>query len=193
MNTKTLTKISVLAVIAYTLSWFEFPLPIFPVFLKIDISDLPVIIGTLMLGALPGIFIALIKNILHGIFQSTSGGVGEVANFIIGISYALPFWFIFKNKRDFKRFAIGAAAGIFCMSIAACALNYIVLIPLYCKILGVSIEDIVKMAQAVSSSVVSFKTLILYSILPFNILKGIIVTFVTALLFKALKPVFFKN
>jgi riboflavin transporter FmnP len=78
-----LIKISLLSVMAFLLMYIELPIPIFPEFLKIDISDLPALIGAFALGPIAGVIIELFKNILHGMLAGKTA-VGELANFLVG-------------------------------------------------------------------------------------------------------------
>ena len=88
-STKTIAKIGVLSAIAYVLMFISLPLPIFPSFLKIDLSDIPAIFGGMSLGPIAGLAIVIVKNLLQAITASTTGGVGEFANILIGGSYVL--------------------------------------------------------------------------------------------------------
>ncbi len=85
MTTKQLTRVAILSVIAYILMFLEFGLPIFPGFLMLDFSDLPALIGAFAMGPMAGVMIQFVKATLHFITKSWSGGVGELANFIIGV------------------------------------------------------------------------------------------------------------
>ena len=181
-------KIGMLSSISIILMMFEIALPIFPNFLKLDISDIPAIVGTITIGPSAGIFVELIKNILH-IFQTTTAGVGEIANFIIGISLIIPIGLFYKKNQTLKNFIIGSIIGTILMVIIACLLNYYILMPLYAKAFGTNIEAFVEMTRIVTPIVVNFKTLILFSIAPFNILKAIIVVPIAYIVCKVLKPV----
>jgi riboflavin transporter FmnP len=98
LNTKNMTKISILSVIAFILMQLEFPIPIFPSFLQIDLSDLPALVGGFALGPVVGILIVLFKNLMH-LIQTSTSGVGELANFLVGIALVVPASLIYsKNK-----------------------------------------------------------------------------------------------
>ena len=81
--------VGVLSAIAYLLMFMEFSVPLMPVFIKMDLSDFPALIGSLAVGPAGGIIIALIKNLLHLTVTST-GGVGELSNFILIAVFILP-------------------------------------------------------------------------------------------------------
>lgn len=192
-ETRKLVKISLLSAIALALMMLDFALPIFPVFLQLDLSDIPAIIGTFVMGPLAGIMIELIKNILHGLIATSTMGIGEVANFIFGIAYIIPLGLIYKRNKNIKSVILGVLAGTISMIVTACIFNYFILIPLYSAVLyNQPIEVFVNMANKVNDMVTNFATLILFAIAPFNLLKGIIMSVVSYLIYKALKPILYK-
>ena len=96
-----MTSIAVLSAVAFVLAFFEFPVPLSPSFARMDLSDFPALIGAFAFGPIAGILIELVKNLL-GLFSTATGGVGELANFLMGASFAaLPDWFIscIRQKR----------------------------------------------------------------------------------------------
>jgi len=104
LNTQSIIKVALLAAIGRILMFMEFPLPIFPSFLKIDISDIPAVIGTLSLGPTAGVVIELIKNILKLLTGTSSMGIGELANFVVGAAYILPLGIIYNKDKSVKGF-----------------------------------------------------------------------------------------
>ena len=191
-KTKILTKTAMLLIIAVVLQTIEFPLPIFPDFLKIDLSDIPAILGTFALGPVAGVSIELLKNILRVVFGlSQSAGVGELANFLIGIALILPAGIIYKTKKSKKYAIIGLSIGIVVMVFAGALTNYYMIMPFYIKA-GFPLEQILAIAAAVNPLIVDMKTLILYAIVPFNIVKGLIVSIVTILIYKRISPILHK-
>ena len=192
MSTSMMVKIGVLAMLSYVLMQFELAIPIFPSFLKMDASDLPALIGALSMGPLAGVFIELVKNMLHGVIQSSTGGVGEVANFAVGAALILPLGFIYPRMKNAKGYIVGGVCGVALMAVLACALNYYVLIPLFAALFaGGSVDTFVNIAQSVNSRVVDFPSLIVFAIAPFNVLKGVIVICLGYFLHKALAPVLY--
>ncbi len=103
-----LVKISVLGTIGFLLMFIEIPIPIFPEFLKIDISDIPALVGGFALGPVAGILIEFMKNILHGIFKGSTVFVGEIANFLVGSVLVGISAYIYKRDKTKK----GANSGI---------------------------------------------------------------------------------
>lgn len=188
LSVKNMAKISILSVIAFLLMQIEFPLPIFPGFLKIDISDLPAVIGGFALGPVVGILIELFKNLMHLIRTSTAG-VGELANFLVGISLVVPSSLIYFKNKSKKNAIIGLLVGTVCMGIVGALVNYFILLPFYSTAMKFPMEAIVNMGNIVNSKIVDVKTLIIYAIIPFNIIKGLILSFFTVLVYKRISKI----
>lgn len=188
-DTSKVVKIGMLSAVSIVLMMFEISFPIFPFFLKMDISDIPALVGTVAMGPLAGVLIELIKNVLH-LFKTSTAGVGELANFLTGIALVVPIGVMYKKNHTLKNFVIGSIIGACVMVVVACVFNYYILIPAFAKAFGTDIEEFVNIANAVTPMVVDFKTLIFFSIAPFNLLKAVIVAPVAYLVCKVLKPVF---
>ena len=189
MSVKMMTKIAMLSVIAFILYFLEIQVPIFPGFLKIDISDLPALIGAFALGPIAGIAIEAIKNILH-LLRTTTGGVGEIANFVIGIALVIPAALIYKRAKTKSGAIIGLTVGVITMAVMGGLANYFFLIPFYTNFMP--IDAIVGMGTAVNPNINSVVTLILYGIVPFNLFKGLIISVVTKMLYKRISPILTK-
>lgn len=186
-STKALTKISILSVIAYLIMFLEIPVMFFPGFLKIDLSDIPALVGAFAMGPAAGIMIELIKNILHFITKTTTGGVGELANFLVGIALIVPAAIAYRQYQSKKAAVVGVIIGTIVMGITGGLANYYILLPFYAKIMPM--EQIIAWSAAANGAIVDMKTLIFYAIIPFNILKGIVVAVITSMLYKKLSPI----
>lgn len=188
-NLNAMIKISLLSVMAFVLMFMDMALPIFPNFLKIDLSDLPALLGAFALGPAAGIIIELFKNILIVILKGTQTGfVGETANFIVGALLVGTAGTIYKANKSKKTAVIGLVVGTLVMSVVASVLNYTVLLPLYAKVYKAPIDAFVAMGSAVNPAIKDLKGLVLWSILPFNLLKGIVVSAVTIPVYKRVSP-----
>jgi riboflavin transporter FmnP len=187
-RTTFITRVAILSAAAFALNYIEFPVPFFPAFLQLDFSDIPALIGTFALGPSAGIIVELIKNILHLIFKWNIGSpVGELANFIVGIALVGTAGFIYKNKKTKQNAVKGMVIGIIVMAVAGGIMNYFVLLPFYTRFMP--IEAIIEMGAAVNDRITTLKDIVIYAIIPFNIFKGIIISVITALLYKKLSPV----
>lgn len=209
MELSTLLRISLLGAISFVLMQFDFSIGFAPAFYKMDISDLPPLIGAFAMGPLAGILIELVKNALH-VFQSSTGGIGEIANFISGGLFVGVAGFIYQRNKTRKNAIIGMAIGTLIMSVVGSILNYYVLIPVFSKVYGLPVKDIVAMAQGVYNGVfvpvglklgmsdtirdviMTKKTLVMYMVFPFNIVKGLLVSVITIPLYKRLSAILIK-
>ena len=187
-TTKNMAKISILAVISMVLMIFDISTWFAPPFLKIDLGDLPALIGAFAMGPMAGILIQLVKNILHLLVEgSMTGGEGELSNFLAGSIFASSAGFIYHRDKTFKTALIGLLIGVLAMTFFASLSNYFVVFPLYAKLMP--LDQIIEMTAAVNSRVVDYKSLILYAIVPFNLLKGSIVSAATILIYKRISPI----
>ncbi|MTI46775.1 MAG: ECF transporter S component [Firmicutes bacterium] len=190
MSTKVITKISILSVLAFLIMLIEAPLWFTPVFLKIDASDLPALIGAFALGPMAGVMIEFLKNLLHIVLKGTdTAAVGELANFIVGGLFVYTAGYIYYKNKNVKSAVIGMVVGTVVMTIGMAIANYFVLIPFYVKLYGMPLESIIDMAKAVNNYVVDLKSFILYTVVPFNLIKGIIVSLVTLVIYKRISPI----
>lgn len=184
---KQLLTITLMAVISFIIMFLEMPIPIFPEFLKVDISDLPALITGIALGPVAGILVELFKNLLH-LLRTSTMGVGELANFLVGAALILPPSLMYQKKPELKTLAIGLVGGILLMGVVGGLANYFILLPFYEKAMGFPMAAIVGMGSAVNPAIKDTFSLILYAIVPFNILKGIIVTLFSLALYKRVVP-----
>ncbi len=176
-NTNKTIKISLLSALALILMYFEFPvIPIFP-WLKIDLSDVPALLGTFGFGPLAGVTIELIKNILILLVKgSQTGFVGELANFLIGVSLILPAGIIYKRNKSKKSAILGMILGGIFIEIVGVIANVYMLLPAY----GM---------QMSSGELLKYVTV---GLLPFNGIKAIIVSMLTYILYKKVSVSIFK-
>ena len=183
-STSKLVKISILAAIGYILMFIAIPIPaLFPDFLKIDISDLPVLLGGMALGPVAGIWISFLKNLLQLVTGfSTTGGVGELANFIIGGSFVWVVSFIYSNKKNIKGVIIGLLLGIITMTIVGCIANYVLILPFYSTIMP--IDQVINMGSKINPLITNKITFILWIIAPFNLIKASLISLITLPMYK---------
>lgn len=186
VSTRIITITALIASISYILAFIEFPVPLSPSFARMDLSDIPALIGAFVLGPVTGVIIELIKNVLQLLSTSTAG-VGELANFLIGASYVWIAGFIYKYKRT-KKGAISAyIISSIVMGVVAMIVNYFILLPLF--------ETFMPLDQLIASFseflpfIQTKLDVVLYNVLPFNVIKGLVVGLVTMVVYKKLTPV----
>ncbi len=187
-----IVKIGLLSAIAFVLMLLSFPIAvIFPSFLKMDLSDLPALLGAFTLGPIAGVFIELIKNLLNILIKGTdTGGIGELSNFIVGSSFVIPASIIYIKWKNKKGATAGMVAGIVVMTIVACFSNYYLIIPLYQTF--IPLDTIIGMAAMANKAIVDIPTYILYAVVPFNIFKSVLLSLVTLLIYKKVSPLLHK-
>ena len=175
MKLRSYVTIGMLSSIAFVLMLIKFPLPGFPVFLQIDFSDVPPLIAAITMGPIAGITVEFFKNLLDWIFSGTPTGipVGHMANFATGVLFILPVYYIYKKFTSLKGLAFGLVVGTVTMSVGMSILNYIAFLPMYTYLLGWGTFDM--------------KETIILGILPFNVIKGILLMFVALVLFRTMK------
>lgn len=189
-NLRTMVQVGMLGAVSVVLMMFEIPLWFAPPFYKIDLSEIPVLIGTFVMGPVSGMFIELIKIVLHLLFKgSSTAGVGDFANFLIGCSMVVPAGIIYKVKKTRGGAVLGMIVGTLFMAFIGCFLNAFVLLPAYGKAFGMPIETLIGMGTAVNPAINGLFTFVVLAVAPFNLLKGLIVGVITFLLYKHVSPI----
>lgn len=177
-----ITQIAIFTAIATVVSLLNLPLPFLPSFYKLNLSNAIVLIGGFSLGTLEGVIIILLRMVLSFLLKGTSTFfIGDVANCILSIFFVLPSFIIYKKNRTLKGEIIGMIFGIFSLLFFSVILNYFVLIPLYSNVLMVPIEKLLSLFHV--NSLFEF---ILFFVLPFNLLKGVVCSFIALITYKRL-------
>ncbi len=188
VSTRVLVKVSLLSALAFMLMFVEMPIPgLFPDFLKIDISDMPALIAGLAMGPAAGVCVEIIKNFLHTIVATTTGGVGELANIIVGSVFVIATSHIYRKKRNMKSLLVGFACGTVAMAVVGSLVNYFFLLPFYGQLMGM--DAIIGLGKAVNPKVNDLASFVLYFIAPFNIIKGIMISLLSIPLYKKLEKI----
>ena len=186
-----MTQIGMLSGLATVLMLIQIPLPFFPPFYKFDFSEVPVLIGAFVLGPVAGILIELVKILLFMLISgTTTAGIGEVANFLIGCALVVPASIIYRRFHTRKGAIVGLVIGVVAMTIIGSILNAFVLLPVYARAFEMPISELVAMGTAVNASITSLGTFVALAVAPFNLLKGTVVSIVVLLLYKKISPIF---
>lgn len=188
---RTMVQIAMLSAVSAVLMMFEFPIPFLaPPFIKMDFSEIPVLVGTFAMGSLAGVVIELLKNILHFVtYGTTTGGIGELSNFFIGCAFAVPAGIFYRKRKTRKNAVLGMAAGTLLMVIMGCLSNAFVMFPLYSVVMGIPMDSFIAMGTAIHPAIDNMVTFVVLCMVPFNLVKGIIISMITLLLYKRLKVV----
>ncbi len=185
-ETRTLTMTAMLAAISFILAFVEIPVPLSPSFAKFDLSDLPALIGAFAYGPIVGVAIELIKNMLQ-LLSTSTGGIGELANFIMGASYVFAAGLLYKQKKTKRMAWISCIAASIVMGIVAALVNYFILLPLFESFMPM--DQLIASFEAFIPFIHSKADIVLYNALPFNILKGLGIGAITMMVYKKLTPV----
>ncbi|MGV2875223.1 ECF transporter S component [Macrococcus capreoli] len=170
-KTRGLILISLLSAVAFILMFLKVPVPFLPPYLTIDFSDLPAIIALFTLGPVGAVAVECIKNVLNFATNMTDP-IGPVANFLAGTSFILTVYMITKGK--FTKVATGFIIATIVMTVVMSLMNYFVLLPMYGMIMNLS--DVVKNVQIIVTA----------GIIPFNIIKGLLLTVLCYVIVKPL-------
>lgn len=190
ITTRSLVVTAMLSAVAFVLMFIEFPIPmLIPSFVKMDISDLPALLGSFALGPVYGIVIEFLKNLLHIIFKGTSSAyIGELFNFLCGSFLCVAAGLIYYLKRNRKGAVLGCLIGCAIMAILSVPLNYFLVYPAYVVCYGMPMEAIIGMYQAILPSADSLiKCLVIFN-LPFTFCKGLLDAVLCFLIYKPLSP-----
>lgn len=185
VKTRDLTTIAVLTALSSILFLIEIPVV---AFYKLDLSNLPVLLGAFSMGPVAGTVILLLKDLI-GMLHSSTMYVGELADFLTGLFYILPAALIYRAGKTRKRALWGMVTGILLMIPTAVAVNKWIMIPFFMNAYGMPMESVVDMATKVLPFVDNEWKLLLFVTAPFNLLKGTVISLVTYLIYKPLSPV----
>ena len=178
-----MTRVAILAAAASILFLIEIPIV---AFYKLDLSNIPVLLGAFSMGPVPGLVILALKSAI-GLLHSSSAGVGELADFVMGAALVLPAALIYHRNKSRKTAIIGMAVGTLCMVVAGVLMNKWVMLPFYMGAFHMDMDAILKYANV--AGVDSEWKLLLMITGPFNLLKGAVLSAVTALIYKPLSPI----
>ena len=190
----TITTIGMLAAISGVLMVIELPLFFAPPFYKLDFSELPVMICAFYMGPVAGVTCEFLKIVLKLLIKGTSTAfVGDLANFLVGCSFVLPAAICYQATLSKKGAVWSLALGTAVMSVFGSLFNAWYLIPKFSELFGMPLDAIIAMGTAVNASITSLSTLVLFAVVPFNIVKGVLVSILTMLLYKRVEKVFFRR
>ncbi len=192
VSTKILVKVGLLSAVAFLLMFVEMPIPgLFPEFLKIDISDMPALIAGLAMGPAAGICVEVVKNFLHAIVATTTGGVGEIANIVVGSAFVVATSVVYRKKRNIKSLISGFICGTIAMVVVGSAVNYFFILPFYGQLMGM--DAIIALGKAVNPKVHDLLTFVIWFIAPFNLIKGVMISVLSIPLYKKLEKLIKEN
>ncbi len=190
LSTKIIVTVGMLSAVATILMLFEIPVPFAPSFYKIDLSELPALIAGFAYGPVAGVMVEFVKIVLKTLVKGTSTAfVGELANFVIGCGLVLPAAVIYRFKKNKKMALISCVVGTLVITIIGPVFNAVYLLPAFAKLYGMPLEAIIGMGTAINPAITSVGTLVIFSVAPLNLLKGLIDSVITLLIYKPLSRI----
>ena len=174
--------------VAAVLMYVEFPITfIAPAFYEMDLSEVPVMIGSFMLGPCAGVIMEAVKVLLKLVLKGTSTAfVGDFANFILGCALVVPASVVYHTKKTKKRAIIGLVTGGIVLIVSGVFLNALYLLPKYSQLYGMPVETFINMGAAINPAISNIFTFVILAVAPFNLIKATVVGVITMLLYKYL-------
>lgn len=187
VNVRYIAVTAMLSAVAFILMFLDFPIPfLMPSFIQMDVSELPALIGSFAMGSLCGVLVCLIKNLLH-LMITTTGGVGELANFLLGVAFVLPAGLIYKHKKSRMGALAGSLIGAAFMAVFSIVSNYFFVYPFYYTLMP---EEMVLAAyQFIVPSMQNILQCLICFNMPFTFVKGLLSVGITFAIYKHISPI----
>lgn len=185
-KTRWLCVTAMLGAVATVLMYVDFAVPVMPSFIKLDLSELPALIASFSMGPLSGAAVCLIKNLIH-LMKTSTGGVGELSNFILGCAFVVPAGLIYKAKKNKTNAIIGSVVGAAAMAVLSIFSNYYIVYPIYTNFMPM--EAILGMYRELNPKVETLWDALIWFNLPFTFVKGLLSVVVTIAVYKYISPI----
>ena len=185
-NARAVTITAMLAAVSYILAFVEFPVPLSPAFARMDLSNFPALVGAFAFGPVSGIMIEFVKNELQ-LLSTSTGGVGELANFFIGASFVWAAGFVYKFHKTKKTAWISCIEGSFIMRIVAAVVNYFILLPMF--EIFMPLHGVIASFSAFVPFIRTKLDVALFNAFPFYVLKGLVIGTFIMVVYKRFIPV----
>lgn len=180
-KSRKLVMTALLSAIASVLMFVSFSVPFMPFFIKMDVSELPALIASFAIGPLSGVMVCLIKNLVN-VTQTTTGAVGELSNFLLGVCFVLPAGLIYKYKKNRVGALVGSVCGAVVMGLVSVPINYFITYPMYQNFMP--LEKIIAAYQAIFPGVDGLLGCLVLFNLPYTVMKGILCAAITFVVYK---------
>ena len=187
VNTRKIVSVAMLGAIGFLLMFIDFSIPIMPVFIKLDFSELPGLLAAFAYGPVSGAVVCLIKTLMNLIFHGSTGGVGELSNFLLGCLYVMPAGLIYQRVKSRKGALMGSLTGCVVSAALSLPINYFLIYPLYGKIMPM--EAILGLYQKINPSCTGLFDALLWFNVPFTFCKELLVAAIAFLIYKRLSPI----
>ena len=175
-----------LSAVAAVLMFLSFSIPLVPSFLKMDFSELPALIASFAFGPVSGAAVCLVKNLVN-VLSTTTGGVGELSNFLLGVSFVVPAGWIYARHKTRKGAIVGALGGAVAMALMSVPINYFLVYPVYTAFMPM--EAILGMYRAINPRVETLLQALVWFNLPFTLVKSLCSVAISMGIYKPLSPI----
>ncbi len=189
-SVRNLTVTAMLSAVATVLMFLSFSVPLVPSFLKMDLSELPALIGSFALGPWYGVAVCLIKNLLN-LFRTTTGGIGELSNFLLGSAFVLTAGSVYQVNHSKAGAIRGATLGAVTMALVSFLTNYFLVYPVYFNFMPE--ETILNMYQVILPAADTLSKALLIFNVPFTLVKGLLSVAICLLVYKRISPLLKKK
>ena len=179
-TTRKMVTVAMLSAIATVIYYLDFPVPLMPGFIKLDLSNVISLLAGFSMGPIAGVIVCLIKNVIQLIIKGLGPTmrIGNIFDFVTSAAFVLTASVIY----------ISCIIGTLVFTVISLPLNYFIVYPIYFKAFGGE-AAILGMYQQIMGSVKNiFSALCIFN-LPFTFVKGIICALVTILIYKPLSPI----
>lgn len=181
-----MTSTAMLAAVSSVLMFFSFNVPFMPSFIKMDLSELPALVASFTFGPIAGMTVCLVKNIVN-LFFTTTGGIGEISNFILGTTFVVPAGIIYQKMKNKKGAIIASFVGAAAMAVLSIISNYYFVYPVYTAFMPM--EAILGAYKVINPNVETLWDALIWFNMPFTFIKGMISVVITILIYKQIEPI----
>ena len=187
VNVRKIAMTAILSAVATVLMFISFSLPIIPSFIKLDFSELPALIAAFSMGPVSGVVVCFIKNLVN-LTMSTTGGAGELCNFLMGVTFVVPAGLLYKFRKDRWGALWGSLLGAVIMAAMSFPINLYISYPAYTVAYGLTIPQIFGMYQAINPAVETLAQALLWFNVPFTFFKAACDVAITFAVYKRISP-----
>lgn len=188
VNVRALTVTAILGAVAAVLMFLSFSVPLMPSFIKLDFSELPALLASFALGPVSGVTVCFLKNLVN-LFTTTTGGAGELCNFLMGATFVLPAGLIYKKRKDLKGALIASLTGAAVMAVMSLPINYFISYPAYSIFYHMTTPIVLDLYRVLNPHVENLFQALLWFNVPFTFVKGLLDVVLTFLVYKKLSPI----
>lgn len=172
---------------------YTFPLGFLPSFYKLDLSEITVLLGGFVLDPKAVLVIEMLKIAVKILLKGTSTLIGDLANYIMGVSLCFTASAIYHRKKNNRSLIIGLVAGTVVLAVAGALVNYFILLPAYAAVFKMPLETIIAIGSTLNSRITSLATFIIFATVPFNLIKGAVSSMLAYIVYKSCRFIFEKK